>query len=488
METRKGLSLFILLLSALMVVADVLISNTVLSATGRYFHASHAEMELVIAAFLIGYTVVLIAGGRAGDRFGRKKMYIIGLIGFSLFSVASAFARDIHQLIFFRLLEGALAAVMSPQAIALIQVTFRDPEERGKAFSFYGVALGVACVVGISGAGIFLNLGGAVAGWRLSYLITPVIGLGAAVLSVKYLEETPRSDLQRFDLTGLGILTAGLISLIYPLIVGRQAGWPLWAIGSLAASVGILSLFVFHQRVRRLLGKHVLIDMSLFGKGQFSKGLWVVICAFAAHNAFLLIYLLFIRHYGGTGFFHSAFPLSFYGIGFVISSLGARGYVPRFGRRVPQWGIVVMVAALAVQLPIVYFGFDPILFCVTLFVYGLGQALLLPSLLNLTLTDLPKSFAGAAVGVYYTFQQFASTLGVAVIGGVFFSRLEKAGANAYQNAFTYGTLAVIVSLTAAGLLLQRIAVPAKTKPCDPAQERKREPATPARRIPLLQAS
>lgn len=490
METRKGLSLFILLLSALMVVTDVLISNTVLPEIRRDFHASHAQMELVIAAFLIGYAVVLIAGGRAGDRFGRKKMYIIGLIGFSVFSVLSALALQIHELIFFRLLEGAFAAIMSPQAIALIQVTFQHPEERSKAFGFFGVALGVACVLGIVGAGFFLNLEGTIAGWRLAYLITPVIGLGAAVLAARYLQETPRDDNQPFDVGGLGILTLGLVSLIYPLIVGRQAGWPLWAIASLLVSVAILGIFVTHQRIRGYAGKHVLIDMSLFGKGHYAKGLLVVICSFAAHNAFLLIYLLFIRHYAGTGFLHSAFPLTFYGVGFVISSFLVRGYVARFGRRVPQFGILVMVAALALQLVVVFLSLSPVLFCATLFVYGLGQALLLPPLLNVTLTDLPKSFAGAAVGVYYTFQQFSSTLGVAVIGGVFFTRLEKAGAHPYQSAFVYGTLAVILSLTAAGLLLQRIPAPVKKEPRDrdPARHIKPEPAKPTRRIPLLQTT
>jgi len=460
MQVRKWFSLFILLLSAVMVVTDVLLSNTILPAIGRYFGASHAQMELVIASYLIGYAVFLIAGGRAGDRFGRKGMYIVGLLGFSLFSVLSAFSASITQLVFFRFLEGASAAVMSPQAIALIQITFRDPEERGRAFGFFGVALGVACVIGITGAGVLLPIKSFLPGWRLSFLITPFIGVLAVVLSFRFLEETTLEKRQSFDLAGLGILTIGLITLIYPIIEGRQAGWPLWAFFCLGGSVVILGGFLRNQSARRAGGKPVLIDPGLFRKGHYSKGLLAVLFAFAAHNAFLLVYLLFIRHYAGTGFLHSVFPLNFYGIGFMVSSLVSIRYVPRFGRAVPQTGIAIMILALLGQVGMVFADLNPWFFCGSLFVYGLGQAMVLPPLLNVTLTDLPKCFAGTAVGVYYTFQQFASTLGVAIIGGIFFSILEKGGNLPYRNAFTYGTVAIIVSLIVTGILLQRIPVPA----------------------------
>lgn len=459
MKTRKSLSLFILLLSATMVVTDLFVSNLAVSSIQTYFHTTNAAIELILAGFLIGYAVLLIAGGRLGDRYGRKKMFILGMLLFSLFSLLCALSFSVDQLILFRFLEGISAALMSPQAIALIQVTFRNPVERSRAFGLFGVSLGVGCVIGILGGGLLLATHGAIPGWRLSFLITPIIGVAGVVLSLLYLEETPTEAGLKFDLKGLAILIVGLVSLIYPIIQGRQLGWPSWAFYSLAGSLIILYGFVRYQNHRRSLGRHVLIDTGIFRLGYFKTGLGTVLFGFAAHNAFILVYMLFIRHFAGPGLFHSIFPLICYGIGFAGSSYLSIRFVPLYGRGVPQTGLSIMIIALIAQVWLVYGGGSPYLFYVTLLVYGTGQGMFLPTLLNVTLTGLPKHHAGAAAGIYYTFQQFSSTLGVTVIGGVFFGILEHHMGQAYHAAFAWGSLVIILCLGAALTLLQRIPIP-----------------------------
>ncbi len=448
--SRKWVELMIVLTAPLLSVIDVFIINVAIPAIKNGVHATDGEIQLVIAGYLLGYAAFLITGGRAGDHFGRKRVFFWGMLAFTITSCLCGLSMTPLQLNVTRFFQGVSASFMVPQTIAYIQVIFTSREERTKAIGYFGITLGIAAMIGQLLGGYLADSHFAIEGWRLIFFINLPVGIAALWATHHYLEETPRNNTNVFDYSGVGILTVGLVALIYPLIQGRESGWPLWSILMLVAAGLVFVYFVRHQRRKLLANKAPLVNVRLFRFKDFNLGLLAVLFYFMMHTAYLLIVTVYLQ--GGLHF--SALDCGLYflamGIMFTIASMLSIRYVVKYGKRVLQAGVFIIIAVFILE--ILSFGLQAnlVTMVVLMAVYGLGSGLVLPSLLNMALKSVPVEFAGAAAGLYSTFQQTASALGISIIGGVFYFFVETGD---YVKAFDYGVVANIICAVVVGVLL-----------------------------------
>ncbi|MBS1601681.1 MAG: MFS transporter [Bacteroidetes bacterium] len=437
---NKWLELAIVLSAPLLSVIDVFIINVAIPAIKKGVHSTNGEVQLVIAGYLLGYAAFLITGGRAGDHFGRKKVFFGGMLSFTVASALCGLSVTPVQLIVTRFFQGASASFMVPQSIAFIQVLFTDPKERSKAFGMFGITLGAAAVIGQVLGGYLSGTHGAVEGWRLIFFINLPIGIGTLIATRLFLTETRQQRKNAFDYTGIVILTLALFCLIFPLIQGREAGWPLWSIGLILLSFVIFIYFINNQKKKLRENKNPLIDVRLFRISDFNIGLLAALFHFMLHTAYLLLSAVYLQN--GLAVTPAECGLYFIlpGILFMISSVAASKLIIRFGKRVVQVGALLLAITFFLQMNLLRPGVPAWLIILLMSAWGVGNGLVLPSLLNLALRNVPAEYAGAAAGVYSTFQQTASALGVSIIGGVFF-HFSRQG---WQTAYHAGLLMILI--------------------------------------------
>ncbi|MGC4035583.1 MAG: MFS transporter [Chitinophagaceae bacterium] len=446
---RKWIELIIVLSAPLLSVIDVFIINVAIPSIKQGVHASDAELQLVIAGYLLGYAAFLITGGRAGDHFGRKKVFFWGMLGFTVASGLCGLSMTPFQLNVTRFFQGVSASFMVPQTIAFIQLLFTELKERAKAIGLFGVTLGVAAIIGQVMGGYLASTHWLVAGWRLIFLINLPIGIVTLWATHKYISETKKQDGNKFDYSGIFILTLALFSLIYPLIQGREAGWPLWSIGMVVFSFFIFLYFIRNQKRKLATGKNPLIDVRLFKIQDFNIGLLAVLFHFMLHTSYLLLSAVYLQNGLGISAMQCGMYFILPGILFITSSVIASRQIVRFGERVLQVGVLLLALSFLLQLQLLKAGVNSWFIISLMSIWGLGNGLILPSLLNIVLKSVPPQYVGAAAGVYSTFQQTASALGVSIIGGIFFY-FAKSG---WQSAYHAGLIAILVCVALVGFAL-----------------------------------
>lgn len=447
---NKWLELIIVLSAPLLSVIDVFIINVAIPTIKKGVHATDGEMQLVIAGYLLGYAAFLITGGRAGDHFGRKKVFFWGMFAFTVASCLCGLSQTSLQLNVTRLFQGLSASFMVPQTIAFIQVLFTDTKERAKAFGWYGITLGTAAVIGQVLGGYLSDTHWFIEGWRLVFFINLPIGIITLWATHRYVTETVKHQSTKFDYTGILILTLALFSLIYPLIQGREAGWPLWSFGLIILSVLLFTLFIYNQKIKLSKNGNPLIDVRLFKIKDFNIGLVAVWFHFMLHTAYLLLSAVYLQNGLGVSALDSGLYFIIPGILFIVSSVMASRLIVTFGKRVLQVGVVILVIAFYLQMTLWKPGISTWAIIGLMGAWGFGNGLVLPSLLNIALKNVPSQYAGAAAGIYSTFQQTASALGVSIIGGVFFY-FSKDG---WQTAYHFGIICLIICVVIVGLMLQ----------------------------------
>ncbi|MCW3466029.1 MFS transporter [Chitinophaga nivalis] len=435
--TSRWLSMLIVSTSIFLAVIDIFIVNVALPAIKKGINGTNGELQLVIATYLMGYSCLLITGGRLGDYYGRKKIFLAGMLIFTISSCFCGLAQSGLQLNTARFFQGISAALMTPQGVSYIQVLFPEPRERMKAIGIYGIIAGSASVIGQFLGGFLPDTHLIAEGWRLIFFINLPLGILALIAAFLLLKETPRDRSQQFDYGGVALLTPALFCLIYPVIQGRELGWPAWSIGLLAVSVVLFMLFVRDQRRKSARQQAPLINIALFHYRDFKIGLYATIFYFLVQEPYFLITGVFFQDGLHISSHTTGYYFVFQGIGYVLASILSVKLMHQFGKKVLQGGIYTMIAALLLH---VFFlntaATHPLTFPAILFLYGLGCGSVLPSLLAWSLKGIPQQFAGAASGTYYTAQQSAIALGAGVTGGVFFYFTgSNPGLSDYTNAY-----------------------------------------------------
>ncbi|WP_114820380.1 MFS transporter [Chryseobacterium sp. KLBC 52] len=443
----KYLKLLVILFGQLLTIMDIFIINVSIPSIQRDLHASHGEMQFMIAAYLIGFASLLITGGRLGDLYGRKKMYVIGLSAFMISSVACGFSAGAYQLVIARFVQGISAAIMAPQVLSMIQILFPDHQERTKAMGWYGITIGTGTVLGQFLGGYFSSLTIIEEPWRLIFLMNIPICLPAIFLSLRLLDESKMDVKQSFDWSGVLILSAGLFCATYALTLSEHEGLDFKNVSLMIISGGIVFTFIKNQKKRIQKKQAYLIDFELFRYKNFNVGIIAVSFFFIMLDSYFYILSLFFQNGLKISPMEAGEIIVFQGLGFILASFVSVKLILRYGKKALMAGLGFIILILMLQLFLfrTQIGFP--VFCLLLFLHGLGIGSIIPSLANIALSGMSEKLIGNASGVYNTFQQIAAIIGIVAVGSVFYYFLgENPDAQHYHNAFSVALLVNILCL------------------------------------------
>lgn len=444
---RKYLKLLVVLFGQLLTIMDIFIMNVSIPSIQRDLQASNGEMQLMIAAYLIGFASLLITGGRLGDLYGRKKIYMIGLLAFMISSVVCGFSAGAGQLIISRFVQGISAAMMAPQVLSMIQILFPDHHERTKAMGWYGITIGIGTVLGQFLGGYFSSLNMMDEPWRLIFLINIPIGLPAVFLTLKLLEESKISVKQSFNVAGVLILSAGLFCATYALTTSEHEGLHFKNVSLMMISGGILFAFIKNQKKRIHYKRSYLIDFELFRCKNFNLGIIAVSFFFIMLDSYFYILSLFFQNGLKISPMEAGEIIVFQGLGFILASFVSVKLILKYGKKSLIAGLGFIMIILILQLFLFNRQTNFPVFCLLLFLHGLGIGSIIPSLANIALSGMSEKLIGNASGVYNTFQQIAAIIGIVAVGSVFYYFLgEKPDVQHYHNAFSVALLINILCL------------------------------------------
>lgn len=426
---RRFLLLPVIMSATFMQLIDVSIVNVAIPSIQSDLSASFAAIELVVAGYQLAFAVILITAGRLGDILGRRRLFLIGMTGFTVASIVSGAAPTAAVLVIARLFQGLFSGLMYPQVLSVIQVTFK-PAERGKVFGIFGAVIGLATILGPLLGGILIALNIAGLSWRLIFYVNVPIGVVAFVGALRALPESTAPDAPRLDLVGAGLATAGLGLLIYPLIEGRQEGWPLWLDIMLAVSGPVLAVFAWTQQRKSRAGAHPLVRSTLFRQRAFVAGIGLSLAFFLGVAPFFFTFSIYLQE--GLGFSALATGLTFlpFAVGSGAASARSDRLAMRIGKRVLNLGSAILALAMGLVIVTVHLagtGLDGWDLIPSLLLAGIGLGLVVAPLTNIVLAGVRVVDAGAASGVLSTLQQVGGAIGVALLSVLFFGLI---GANA----------------------------------------------------------
>ncbi|AQW90244.1 MFS transporter [Elizabethkingia anophelis] len=451
MKSFRNIGVLLLLsMSIFLAVIDLFVVNVAVPSIKESLNGTNSGAMFIIVAYVMGYASFLITGSIAGNRWGKKKVYAWGMLLFTVFSLFCSIAQNTFQLNIFRFFQGVSAAFMVPQGVGMIPYVFPDFKDRTKAFGIYGSIAGAASVIGQFLGGLLpeLNIWG-IEGWRLIFIINIPLGGTAFVLSILKLKELPVIKQKSFDIFGLLLLTAFLITLIYPLIVGGESHWPFWSIAMLVFSLLLLFIFYLYEKYRLAKLNPVLIDVNLFSLKEFNIGILAAVFYYIAQDSYFFLNAIYLQSHLNLSSVHVGKMFVLQGIGYFMASLFSVRFVIKYDYKVMLGGSCIMI--LALMLHICYFTtehINNILIYFILFLYGIGCGTMLPSMMTMALRKISSNLTASASGVYLTVQQISIALGVSIIGGIFFHLLGQNGdllkATVAYHYSTYANILVLV--------------------------------------------
>lgn len=422
---QRWRALGVLLLTGFLVLLDTSIVVNGLATVQRDLGASYAQVQLVLAGYSVAYGMLLIPGGRLGDLYGRRRLFALGLAGFVLASALCGLAPSADALTVFRILQGLSAGLMFPQISSLTQVMF-GLSERPRAFGLQGAMVGLGIVAGplLGGALIGADILGL--SWRPIFLINVPLGLLGVWLAFRLLPESRAERTRSLDLVGVGLVSLGMLLLTYPLVQGRELGWPAWSLGMLAGGVLTLALFMLQQiGLTRRVGSG-LLELSLFREPAFVVGASISFVFQTGVLSFFVSMALFMQNGLGFSPIHAALALLPFQLSIAVSSLNSARLSQRLGRWVLNLGAalltggVILIVFTVEQAGVGLQGYELI---PALIVGGTGFGLIAAPLQATVLRRVPPEFAGSASGILATLNQVGSALGVAIMGIILLGQL-----------------------------------------------------------------
>jgi MFS family permease len=451
-STRRWWVLAIVVAAQFMFGVDAFIVNVAIPTIAVALHASPAQIESVIAIYLIAYATLVITGGRLGDIYGTKNVFLAGVLGFTVTSLWCGLSQSGLELITARLAQGATAALMVPQVLATLHLLFSDGA-RSRAFGIYGIVLGLAGAAGYLLGGVLVTSDLAGLGWRPVFFVNVPFGLIIMAAAWKIMPSVPRRRGTRLDISGAIVLFSGLLCLIGPLLFGHDVQWAAWIWLVMAAGVVIIAAFLALERSVARRGGMPLIDLSLLSDAAFMRGLGAAFCFFFANLSFYLVMTMFMQKGLHIPPLHAGLVFLPLSLTFVIASRHSAARARHRGTRVLIEGCAVQIAGLAVLALLVASLKAPsaIWLALTLALFGYGQGLVMAPLSSAVLSTVKPSSAGSGAGMYGTTAQIANAAGIAAIGAAFFAIEAAASARlalfAALALFALSIIACVVFLS-----------------------------------------
>ncbi|MCW2897283.1 MAG: transporter [Actinomycetia bacterium] len=448
---RRWLMLPVILIAMFMAGFDIWAVNVAAPSLQRDLHVSDAALQLIVGGYAFMYASGMVTGGRLGDLFGYKRMFLIGVVTFALASLACGLAPSSGVLVVFRLVQGLTGAVMVPQVVALITASF-PARERSRALGWYGATMGLGFVSGqILGGGLIqANILGL--SWRAVFLVNVPVGVLAVIVASIVVPQARGQRRPRLDPLGAVGVSGSLALALVPLTLGRDEGWPAWTWVSLAAALPVLAATVAWERRLTRQGGEPLLNLALFRDRAFSAGLLLNFAALFFFGSFMFVLTLLLQSGLGLSPLHAGIVNLPLALTFIAMTLFGPHLAARLGPRSITVGAAfatlgtVALALTAMHAGSSLSGWET---APATGLIGIGQGLMVPSLMGAVLSHVRPEHAGAAAGVLTTTQQFAIASGVAVIGAVFY---EVIGGVPSRASFVSG-LTVVAWVDAAILVL-----------------------------------
>ncbi len=452
-EARRRWTGFAVVLTAMIMnLLDSTVLNVAAPSIQRDLGSSSSQLEWTAAAYTLAIAVGLLTGGRLGDRYGRRTMLLLGLAGFTAASAACAFAWSPESLIGFRVVQGLSAALLTPQTFGLIRDLF-PPDQIGKAFAAFGPVIGISTVAGPIVAGLLINWNPGGSDWRSIFFINIPMGVFALVVGAKVLPRGAGKRSVRLDAVGTLLMAAVSFLLVFPLVDGRTLGWPLWIFAVLVAALPVLAVFVRQQRRRVWHGLTPLLETSVLRKRSYVAGIVFTLVFFGALVGFSLTLGLFLQIGLGLSAIHaSLWMAALAGGAFFGSGVGAWA-ATAVGRPILHIGLAIMAVGTTVELLCLHavsagatVGAGTVV--PGLAVYGFGMGMIFVPLFSIITGEIDDHEVGSASGMLEAFQQLGASLGVAVLGTVFFGHLalERGGPAAAGRHLTAIETTMVVAL------------------------------------------
>jgi EmrB/QacA subfamily drug resistance transporter len=450
------LGFVVVIAASVMDLLDSTIAQTAAPAIRADLAGSYADLEWISAGYTLAMAVGLLIGGRLGDIFGRRQVLLAGMGGFVAASVLCALAPTAGVLIACRALQGAVGAVMIPQGFGLIREMFGD-EGQQKAFAVFGPVMGLSAVAGpvIGGALVDADVLGS--GWRAIFLVNVPLGIAAIALGIRHLPRIPAAlPGERIDLPSAGLAAIGCFALVYPIVEGRELGWPVWAFALLLAAIVVLAFFGRRQaRLARgsRAGRSPLVDPSVLERRAYVSGLVLVLCFIGAMGGMVLVFNVMLQ--AGLGFSPLGSGVATIGIpvAAIFGSITSSATLARLGRTTIHIGAAVMATGLLIAdlvLRSAGGGLSAWDLAAPLAVAGFGMGMIFVPMFDVILAGVEPHQLGSASGLLETIQQLGMSLGIAVVGTVLFGVLgDGHGPAAFVRSADHALLVAVAFLVAA---------------------------------------
>jgi EmrB/QacA subfamily drug resistance transporter len=440
----------IVLIGAFMALLDTTIVNVALPSIRSGLHASSASLEWIVSGYALAYGLALVPGGRAGDRFGHKQLFLIGLTIFTLASVACGISQTQGEIVAARIVQGLGAGLFFPSISATIQHSFTGAA-RSKAFGVLGAVIGVSTAMGPLLGGLIIAGFGPADGWRWVFLVNLIIGAVAIPMAAWRLPRAKTRTRRGFDPIGLTLLTGGLVLLLIPLVEGQQDGWPAWTWICFGACAVVFALLAAWEVRADRRGGDPLLKPGLLRQTSFSAGAVFAVAFFGGFSS--IFFTLSILWQEGLA--HSALITGLVIAPFSVGTLAAAANSDKLsaglGRLVLVLGCSLLLIGLALVVLVINLtapavnGWDLI---GPLLLAGLGTGMTIAPNQDFVLATVPRAEAGTAAGILGTSQRVGTAIGIAIIGTVLFGSLKfRPGPHAVATAFTHSAqLALLANL------------------------------------------
>jgi EmrB/QacA subfamily drug resistance transporter len=416
-----------ILLADVMDLLDSTIINIAAPSVQKDIGGSLSAIQWLAAGYTLAFGICLVVSGRLGDIFGRRRLFIIGSAGFTLASTACSVAPSTSFLIVARVLQGALGAMMIPQGLGMMREMF-DNEGRAKAFGMFGPIMGLSAVLGPIVAGSLISANIFNTGWRAVFLINLPLGLIALIGAIRFLPHSRPAHGASVDIVGAVIVAIASFLLIYPLVQGRELGWPVWVYVMLVASIPVLGLFAWHERRVERHGGDPIVTTSLFTKRAFNGGLLVGTFFFAGMSGLMFCFGIFLQlglHFSPLGAGVAMIPLP---LGIAVTAGVGGALAMKLGRSLMLLGFALFAAGSG----LLWLALDHATAHVSawamtpsLLITGLGMGLVFSPFFGIVLAGVDHKEMGSASGMLNANQQLGGSLGIALVATLFFSLLSS---------------------------------------------------------------